>query len=97
LLEDVHRAGSKGASELIDVSFGTNSALHTPGLYGDGGCLYLKVDGSGARRWILRTVVQGKRRDIGLGSATATSLAEARLKARTCRRTARAGGDPLTF
>ncbi len=69
---------------------------HGPGMYGDGNCLYLKVDVSGSRRWILRTVVQGKRRDIGLGGLTTTGLAEARLKARTYRRIARSGGDPLT-
>jgi hypothetical protein len=39
-------------------------------------------------------MVQGKRRDIGLGSATTSSLTEARLKAGTNRRIARAGVDP---
>jgi hypothetical protein len=66
-------------------------------MYGDGNCLYLKADGYGSRRWILRTMVQGKRRDIGLGGLTTTGLAEARLKAQTYRRIARAGGDPLTL
>jgi hypothetical protein len=49
-----------------------------PGFYGDGNGLYLKVDPSGAKRWIQRIVIQGKRRDIGLGSTTLVSLAEAR-------------------
>ena len=40
-----------------------------PGRYADGNGLYLVVDKSGARRWLLRLVVQGRRRDIGLGSA----------------------------
>ncbi len=39
--------------------------VRIPGLYPDGDCLYLRVDGSGSKRWILRTVVQGKRRDMG--------------------------------
>ena len=52
-------------------------------MYGDGNGLYLRVDRSGATRWILRTMVQGKRRDLGLGSLSLTSLAEARVKART--------------
>ena len=28
--------------------------------------MYLVVDGSGAKRWLLRIVVQGRRKDIGL-------------------------------
>src|SRR5687767_2808008 len=66
-----------------------------PGRYADGNGLYLIVDPSGAKRWTLRTVVQGRRRDIGLGSAQLVSLSEARDKALQYRRTARSGGDPL--
>ena len=69
--------------------------IKTPGRYADGNGLYLIVDPSGARRWILRTVVQGRRRDIGLGGARLVSLADAREQANTCRRIAREGGDPL--
>jgi integrase len=68
--------------------------LKAPGLHGDGGGLYLNVKGSGSKSWILRTVVHGKRRDLGLGSASLVSLAEAREKARTMRKVARDGGDP---
>jgi hypothetical protein len=55
----------------------------------------LKADGNGSRRWILRTIVQvsGGHRLVGL---THHGLAEARLKARTYRRIARAGGDPFS-
>ncbi len=66
-----------------------------PGKYADGNGLYLVVDDSGARRWILRTVVKGKRRDIGLGSVALVGLAEARDEAARLRRIARAGGDPV--
>lgn len=65
-----------------------------PGFYGDGEGLYLKVGRGGAKSWILRTVVHGRRRDLGLGSAKLTSLAEARTKAREFRKVAREGGDP---
>ncbi len=65
------------------------------GKYADGNGLYLVVDESGARRWILRTVVKSKRRDIGLGSVALVGLAEARDAATRLRRIARAGGDPL--
>lgn len=67
-----------------------------PGRHADGGGLYLKVDPSGARRWILRTVVRGRRRDLGLGSANLVSLAEAREKAFELRRIARSGGNRST-
>ena len=66
-----------------------------PGLYPDGDCLYLKVDSLGFKRWILRTIVQGKRRDMGLGSFTQISLFEARARAQRLRRIARQGGDPF--
>lgn len=65
------------------------------GRYADGNGLYLVVDDSGARRWLLRTVVRGRRRDIGLGSAMLVPLADAREQARVLRKVAREGGDPL--
>lgn len=66
-----------------------------PGKYTDGHGLHLKVDPSGARRWVQRIVVRGKRTEIGLGSASLVSLAEARERALENRKIARAGGDPL--
>jgi len=66
-----------------------------PGRYADGNGLYLVVDDTGAKRWLLRTVVAGKRRDIGLGSVSLVQLADAREEAARLRRMARSGGDPL--
>jgi len=66
-----------------------------PGFYADGNGLYLKVDKSGAKRWIQRLVINGKRTDMGLGSASLVSLSDVREKARTNRALARSGGDPL--
>ena len=40
-------------------------------------------------------MVQGKRRDMGLGSFTQISLFEARARAQRLRRIARQGGDPF--
>jgi len=66
------------------------------GFHCDGNGLYLRVDASGARRWVLRTIIKGKRTDIGLGGLTLVSLAEAREEALRLRRIARIkGGDPL--
>jgi integrase len=70
-------------------------ALSKPGRYADGNGLYLVVDPSGAKRWLLRTVVHGRRRDLGLGSLRLVSLAEAREKAFALRKIARGGGDPV--
>jgi integrase len=71
------------------------NSISDPGRYGDGNGLYLVVDPSGARRWVLRIVVQGKRRDIGLGGLRLVSLAEARTKALEFRKLARDGGNPI--
>lgn len=65
------------------------------GKYNDGNGLFLKVDPSGAKRWIQRIVIRGKRTEMGLGSASLVSLAEARELALENRKLARQGGDPL--
>ena len=65
------------------------------GRHGDGSGLYLVVDPSGARRWVLRVTVKRKRRDLGLGGTSYASLQEAREKAQEYRRIAKQGGDPL--
>lgn len=64
------------------------------GRHTDGGGLYLYVSESGARRWVLRIMVRGKRRDFGLGSAIVVSLADAREIAHEYRVIAAKGGDP---
>jgi hypothetical protein len=69
--------------------------LRKPGKYCDGNGLYLVVDPSGAKRWLLRTVILGKRCDLGLGSVRLVSLKEARDEAAQIRRKARDGEDPL--
>lgn len=67
----------------------------SPGRYCDGNGLYLIVDPSGAKRWVLRTIVQGKRCDIGLGGTSTVTLSEARERAVALRKTAKEGGDPI--
>ena len=68
--------------------------ISNAGRYADGNGLYLIVDPSGTKRWVLRIVVQGRQCDIGLGGLSIVSLAEARETARDYRRIARNGGDP---
>lgn len=67
------------------------------GKYHDGGGLglYLRVEPNGARFWIQRIAIGGKRREIGLGSPPLVKLAEARERATDNKRMIRAGGDPL--
>ena len=56
----------------------------------------MRVDPSGARRWVQRLVIRGRPRTLGLGSYSLVSLAEAREAALVNRKLARAGGDPLS-
>ena len=69
-------------------------ALKKPGRYSDGNGLYIVVSNTGSKKWILRTVVRGRRTDIGLGGHSTTTLAEARDEAARLRKIARADGDP---
>ena len=66
-----------------------------PGKYGDGDGLQLAVAASGARKWVLRFLWQGKPREMGLGSYPEVELAEAREKALEARRLVRKGIDPI--
>lgn len=69
--------------------------LTAPGRYGDGDGLYLFIRQGGSRQWMLRIVVRGRRCDIGLGSVTTMTLAEAREAAHAMRKAAKQGGDPI--
>lgn len=73
-----------------------------PGRHGDGNGLYLVVDTSGARRWIVRVTVKGHRNrqgkplrtDFGLGGAELVTLNQARERALEYRRMAKQGINP---
>lgn len=69
--------------------------LREPGHYVDGDGLALVIGRRGGKSWILRTMVRGKRRDLGLGGTSWVTLADARDKAREARKIAREGGDPV--
>jgi integrase len=72
------------------------NSLKEPGRYADGGGLYLFVDRTGAKRWVLRTMINGRRSDLGLGGLRDVPLAEARVKAAELRKIAKSGGNPVT-
>ena len=73
-----------------------------PGRHGDGSGLYLVVDPSGARRWIVRVTVKGQknrkgaplRTDFGLGGVDVVTLPQARDRALEYRRMAKQGLNP---
>jgi integrase len=52
-----------------------------PGLYADGGGLYLRVGRGGAKSWCLRYMLHGRAREMGLGGLLNLALADARRKA----------------
>jgi len=71
--------------------------LRVPGRHAVGGVpgLLLVVKESGAKSWILRTVVGNRRRNIGLGGYPEVTLVRAREKAREAREMIEQGKDPV--
>jgi hypothetical protein len=68
-----------------------------PGMHFVGGVpgLALQILPTGGRTWILRVVIAGRRRDMGLGGFPEVGLAQARAKAAELRDQIRSGRDPL--
>jgi len=64
----------------------------TQGRHADGDGLYLHVRPGGSWAWVFRYSINGKRRDLGLGSGF--SLEQARTRAADLLRAAKAGRDP---
>lgn len=73
------------------------SRLDTPGIHAVGGVagLSLQITPRGARSWVLRAMVGGKRREMGLGGYPDVTLAGAREKARIARDKIDNGIDPI--
>ncbi len=74
------------------------------GYYADGNGLYLQVGKpyeengkllAGSKSWVFRYALNGKAREMGLGSISTYSLASAREKARHCRQLLDDGLDPI--
>jgi integrase len=70
------------------------ATLSKPTVYSDGGGLYLRVRKSGTKSWLYIYMLNGKRREIGLGSALDVTLAHARRKAEELRAIFVSGRDP---
>jgi hypothetical protein len=71
------------------------AAAAKPGLYGDGGNLYLQIGPEGGKSWSCRFMLRGRQRQTGLGPVDLVSLAEARDLARDYRRLLLQGIDPI--
>ena len=71
------------------------ATIKTPGKYGDGGGLWLRVRSDGRRWWFLRYRFRGRDRELGLGSAGEVGLKEARQNAARARRQIRDGLNPI--
>jgi integrase len=66
-----------------------------PGRHGDGDGLMLVVSPAGGRKWVLRYQMNGRRRDMGLGSYPEVELKVARGAAAAARSQVAVGVDPL--
>jgi integrase len=66
-----------------------------PGMYGDGGGLYLRVTEDGTKNWVYRFMLNGRPRWMGIGPLPLYGLQEARGKALDARRLRHEGVDPI--
>jgi integrase len=66
-----------------------------PGMHPDGNGLYLQVKNRDAASWVLRYMLCGKARYMGLGPLALFGLSEARAKALDARRLRHDGADPI--
>src|SRR6516162_9501326 len=71
------------------------SRMKRPGMYADGGGLYLRVAEGGSKQWIYRYVTNGRMRDMGIGPAHIFTLAEARERAREASKLRYDNIDPI--
>src|SRR6059058_3523254 len=71
--------------------------LNKPGLHfvGEVPGLALQVAPGGSKSWLLRAVMSGRRREMGLGGFPEVGLAAAREAARVARTQIKAGVDPI--
>ena len=91
--DDVARENCRKPERALSARF--VETVTAPGKYFDGHGLFLRVAKNGARQWVQRITIRGKRTELGLGSPPAVTLATARRLALENRGKAMLGGDPL--
>lgn len=65
------------------------------GMHADGNGLYLRVQASGAKSWIFRFQLNGKRREMGIGTLADKLPTDARAEAARLTAVVRSGIDPI--
>lgn len=65
------------------------------GMHADGSGLYLRVQASGAKSWIFRFQLKGKRREMGIGTLAHKCPTDARSEAARLASLVRSGIDPI--
>jgi integrase len=91
---EVRKRGRRKVKPLSPIEV---QRLTTPGMnfVGQVAGLALLVKVTGARSWILRCSIAGKRRDMGLGGFPDVTLADARRRARECANRSTTAEDPI--
>ena len=69
--------------------------IDRPGMYTDGGGLYLRVTRDGTKNWVYRYMLDGRPRWMGLGPLAIYGLQDARARALDARRLRHEGIDPI--
>jgi integrase len=96
-IQQPYMGTNMGTRQLNRLTAKTISTKQTPGLYCDGGGLYLQLAPSGSKSWIFRyrSPLTQKLRDMGLGPVHSVGLSEARDKAAAQRSAILSGLDPI--
>ena len=84
--------GTRALNRLSPTKF---AKLRETGRHCDGGGLHLQITDDGTRSWIFRFQLNGRTRDMGLGSAAIIGLADARNFAAQCRALVARKIDPI--
>ncbi len=87
--------GTRAMRETSKLTARQVETITKPGLHGDGGGLYLKVTSEGTRSWVLRYMLDGRARFMGLGPCPPISLKLARERALEERIKVKLGIDPI--
>ena len=84
--------GGKKELSALEIKAMSKAGLHAVGTVSG---LCLKVDAAGNKSWVLRVLIGGRRRSMGLGGYPSVTLAEACDKARKARNLIDEGIDPI--
>ncbi|HEY8099884.1 MAG TPA: Arm DNA-binding domain-containing protein [Burkholderiaceae bacterium] len=86
--------GKRLTNRLTSVAV---NAKKTPGYYADGNGLYLQISPASTKSWVLRFMLNKRVREMGLGSLSDRTLAEARERAKKYRQLIDQDIDPINY